>query len=292
MTPKTSNTQLGFALHRATWPIAIGVAIALAWLAIQWDGSREVSANDAVSAAYQGFLSLDTLRYTRSTERYACPHESSANEETGLPLHSCQLTEEHATGEVVLPDSWYERTAVSNVPPIELGKDGPKETLLPDGTPLVVSRSGTKEMIVTDGTPYLKSGANWVKRADLRFRYEFARYFMLDTPSFLDDSRPGFSYEGEARVDGAVTKHYRSYSEGWGYATTLEVWVGVEDGVPRKILRRTEALADAPPQSPEPPIELANGIRVLIMIDKWKSDTIVFYDFNNPISIESPRMLK
>ena len=260
-------------LSRAALAVSVGVAFTLAWLALQWNGGREVSADDTVSVAYQNLLAMDTFRYTRSTERYSCPGESSATEEADLPLHPCVLNQEDATGEVVLPDTWYERTTVSNPSPKEWGGSEPKE------------------MIVTGGTPYLKSGANWVRRSDLRFRYEFASYFMMDSPGFLDDSRLEFSYVDEARVDGDLTKHYRSSSEGWGYATTLEVWVGAEDGVPRKILRRAVALADTPLHPSDVPAELPNGIPIVFMIDMWKSDTIVFYDFNSPILIEPPTKL-
>ncbi len=228
-----------------------------------------MSADDAVLASYESFQSLQTLRYTRATERVDCFDRPSISGQQGHPTEECIERKEETRGEVVFPNTWHERTVTSTALPSELGGNG------------------QRELLVIDGVPYFKSGSGWLKRVDLHLVYGMSKFFLMDVPSPMDDSRLGFIYVGEEQLDGVVTKHYRSDWESYGFATNLDVWVGKEDSVPRKIYRYTEALADAPPP-PEPPTDFIDGIPVVVMANKWKADTFIFYDFNTPITIEQP----
>ncbi|MBI4201913.1 MAG: zf-HC2 domain-containing protein [Chloroflexi bacterium] len=256
-------------LHKVTRGRTMATAVAGALAAILlivmlWSGDSNRSPGIAVVNAYDKLQSLESLRYTRTVSRLDCVVSDPSVLPPSYPL--CVESEREAVGEVVFPDWWHEK-------PIR-----------PTGPGLT---GGYSEFIIIEGHTYVNTGSTWAQRDDIDLQFPLSWLFPADILALLQQGSASIEELAEEEIAGSVTKHYRIQRQDIFEALLIDLWVGKEDELPRKIYQRSEPLFDQSPALARFPIS-TKGFPVVVHANIWRAETYMFYDFNASIALEPP----
>lgn len=246
-------------------PIAVSVAVAILLLVVFWD-TGGLSPNVAVVQAYENLLSLKTLRYTTVEEQLECIIGGDQLLQSTTIEDQCFTTGFEAGGEIVFPNSWHE----THVP----GSGVPRGPFY-------------SEILVVNGESYVKSDAGWVKWEDPYRQFLLSKLFPVESLDLIVRDDISFEELPEEPIDGSATDHYRAQWQQDGTSFLMEVWVGKDNHLLRKVYQRAEATDEILPQD-EPPARDIDGVPVVRMGVRRISQTYVFSDFNALIVLEAP----